>query len=100
MFEEHKMTGIGNNLQSSAFEQVGNLAHGGMSTHIFFAANEKHGNGRSLNRVRVMPDRTEQGQKRYVHVSVELRHLFEKKAELRFASGKPVLVQKYVRQTH
>src|SRR5258708_22232373 len=100
MFKELKMTGIRNDLKPRVLEQVGNLAHGGVSTYIFFAANEKHGNRRSLNRVWVMPDRTEQGQKPYIHVSVELRHLLEKKAELRRSSRKTILVQKYMRQTH
>jgi len=43
MFKEQQMTGFRNELQPRAFEQAGNLAHGVMSTCIFFAADEKYG---------------------------------------------------------
>src|SRR5260370_28487288 len=93
MFKKHQMTGVRNNLQSRALEQVGNLAHGGMSTCILFAANEKHRDRRCLDRVWIMSHRTEQWQKRHIHASVEFRHLFEKKAQLRLSNMESILVQ-------
>src|ERR1700716_1530192 len=91
------MAGFRNNLESYAFEQTGNLAHSGVSTCILFAADQKYGNRRCFDGIRIVPDRTDHRQNGKTDISVGLCHLFEKKAELRLAGGKTVLGEKRMR---